>query len=545
MKNISSIIPAVMLALIVSIGLPQKSVAQHRQLEKYIAESQIASLEAHFDDLHQRHQDGLVTAKTVRDAFAIFSRTLPATQSLAMAWVEAEPKSAYAHAALGWSLNGHAWRLRGGDFYQYTWPAAVDAFDENTLLSQHHAKIAYSLAPDLIAASDLMLLNEVAVDELGPAGVLQIVDHVMANTPNRGTLVRAANAFNPRWGNDITYVEDLCLKYAKVAAPEVYTTPLLCAADLTLATKPRIDLKKRALKILKDAGWQGFEQHRYDLYADPLRRHWAQLEPDQIAEYLGRHADDDTAIVQAFYEELILNTSHDASPRLKALAEKFLADAQAKALESLATDPGNRKLVELIMFPPYSETRAAHIATPESRIALWGDVLRAAPYDASLWDAAATSGSEFTKDISRAVDIVRQMAPLQINAIAYSNHQPRFLRATLFEMVHRYDGVLTLLPRDDPATARKLRANLDTALACPIIRTSRLFKVVCNASPNDHSCNISDGFLDVVVEKVTAHAETLGICSPERNGAIAEIVYYPVDAKVGSYHHQTQPLPSN
>lgn len=515
------------------------------ELRKLVGQGKVDTVDSYFAALHRRHLEGTLPTENYRDAFAVFAGTSIETWNFAKAWVEAKPDSAYANTALGVLLQSHAWRMRGGDFFNYTWPTAIAAFKEHLASSQQFAETAFRLDPTVIGASDLLLGNAVAVGNADAEHVFTIVSTVMKATPNRGTLTRAANIFNPRWGGNIGQLEDLCTRFGSRAAPEVYKSQDICLADLVLVIKPRDELKKRALKVARANDWKGFEKHRLNLYADYQKRHLSNLDPEDVARYLAGEGSNDLQTIQAFYEDLIVNLANPASDRLKDIARKHFVDAQQQALVEITSDPSNSSLVELIFFPPNADQREGPVPDAKDRLEIWSDVLRAAPYDGSIWLDAAEAADEFRKDVAAALALSRRLAPVYGNAIAYSNHKPDVIASILIKMAMKYDGLLTLLPKDNPERRAALRAEADETLACPIARLSRLADVVCSAGSASFQCGQINSWISKIVQETKEHAASNGVCADALTGTLEDQVFFPVDVEIGTYHHKADLSPYN
>lgn len=482
--------------------------------------SDIASISTHLTDLHAAHLAGAVEASDLRTPFSRFSGTAPHIEPMIDAWLAADPQSPYANAAAAWVYYGIAWRLRGNDIYRYTWPAAMEGFNANLAKSQSHAWAAFDVAPDLVAASDALLVNEMALDQLGPFGVLQLTQAVMAATPNRGTLQRASAAFRPDWGGDMTRVEQLCRDNAgRVESVENYTVDA-CIADMILWNGVRGDLAQRSVQVLADHGWDGFEEHRYSSY---VRGRDTGLTVEDVADYLMQDDVVDYALAQEFYNEQFYNFPRSEVNRQIAATQIILRTKDA-ARDRLPHDPGDPTTVEMVLFG--TETAVDRVAhpNPDEAAALWGNVIAAAPYDPSWW-------METGYNLNRTTDAGYRAGGMAAfgNAIAYSNHKPDYIGAVLNHVSYEH---VDLARRDADFDT----AAYDAAVTCPAVRLQRLFAAVCDGSPRAFRCNMRARIDDLAVP-ILADAQARGVCETERQSTLPEIVFYPSDITLGDYAH--------
>lgn len=146
-----------------------------------------------------------------RKLFRVFELSDPAIASFAADWVKAEPDNALAMTAAGWNAYALAFDLRGSRLADYTTAEALRQFRSLQRRSIDLFRKAVAAEPDLLSASDGMLLSS---HVLGRQNAIPgEIERVMALRPNRGSLQAAI--WGPQWGGGMEIVDFLCERYAR------------------------------------------------------------------------------------------------------------------------------------------------------------------------------------------------------------------------------------------------------------------------------------------------------------------------------------------
>ncbi|MES2432542.1 MAG: hypothetical protein V4586_01780 [Pseudomonadota bacterium] len=169
------------------------------------------------------------TPDAERDLYNVFALYDPAIQRFAEDWVAADPNNPRALSALGWNLYDWGWAWRGENTVNRTTTEALNGMSSRHLAAFELFQRATQLAPDLIPASDGMLRLTAT---LGNKAVIPIeLERIMANQPNRGSLMRAMMSLAPQWGGRPEQVDLLCNRYAPKITDVPDYTPDVCRID--------------------------------------------------------------------------------------------------------------------------------------------------------------------------------------------------------------------------------------------------------------------------------------------------------------------------
>lgn len=517
------------------IGAFGASAIERSVVVELIRAGDVADFESRMLDLHKQHVAGEILASDLREPFGTFSLSDPAIASFLSDWIAAFPDSPYAHAAASWYFYGIAWRLRGEELYRYTWPEAMDGFYQHLHQAEAHGRYAFELTPDLLPASDLLLVVEQATNTLGVKGVLDVVATTMQATPNRGTLYRAVRSFHPNWGGRPGDIAKLCDLYWDKVPSTDYASPMVCAADLTLTLDHDQDARRRAIATLNSTGWDGFEWHQWKYYSSWRTRRLVDVTAHDFVDEL--EANDATKVthVAKYYSELYgarnLDMPFELRPRLSAL----LVKAKAHARAWLDWDPGSPDLVRVIATGHFNDTTPELAVDFEEVFGLWGGVLQARPFNSDLWLEAAQTA---TKAMPLA-DAFKVISGMHTNAVAYANHSPEALYGVLSQRARMLEPILGghFVLQPDGTKVKMEQDVVPEFFVCETIRLSRLRDAVCEANPRGWGCTPNAGADAHVINKLRRQAVARGTCLQERKGEIEEIVMYPVSVQVGSYRH--------
>jgi len=407
-----------------------------------------------------------------RAVFALFESSHPTILALSERWVKEQPDSPYAHAARGWTLLHIGFLARGGATIRDTYPDALALADRYFDEAMVEAERAYTLAPDLVAASDLFIVAGMVATR--PRPLDEVLAEVMAQTPSRGTLQRAANALSPRWGGSIEAVFALCDRYA-ATVPDVqgYTVDV-CKADLLQETN--FSAADRSVV----AGIVAASDH-------PL------LKPARILQKI--QAADTSAAFQEELEAYLFDTTVTDTHAAQYLDLTFYLPQQrpmisvgvwmrklSEAWDKFDRDPANYWLMSDLTVEAIGDQPIRPRLGATERFVMNRDALALAPYEPGLWATLAGLSGNWSRDR------LRQRNALYENSIVYSNHSGWALTAyanvlawdfSLLSMARTSgDGSFAGIPAGDYSD--------DTEdLLCPFARATRLYALRCQAGEAD------------------------------------------------------------
>lgn len=196
--------------------------------------------------------DSTGEALAQRGLFDFFRNSHPAITEFTAAWLAAEPDNPYALTARGWQQLGWGWALRGEDF-----PRNIRREAIQKMRALHNEALdlftqASSAAPDLLAASDGLL---VLTKTLGNIEIIPVeLERIMARHPNRHSLMTAMMALAPQWGGRMEQVGLLCARYASLITTIADYSADICRVDAvytaSFANGPARDAAHTALQTM-------------------------------------------------------------------------------------------------------------------------------------------------------------------------------------------------------------------------------------------------------------------------------------------------------
>jgi hypothetical protein len=467
---------------------------------------------AHADDLAAKGDQNLQRA-----LFGPFGVTDPRVAAFTADWLAAEPDSPYALTARVWHLRAMGWAMRGNDLPRYIWPAAMEEMGALHGEAMGMAFRARDLAPDMVAASDAVIrlgqsfgMAEMAEEELA---------RIMAIAPNHGSLIRASNTLDPRWGGSVDAIARACEDYAllipdvpdytvDICLVEMFDENRLTGAPQTWSWNKLLELPDHpnlifARKSMVMGGW----------IPDPERS-------VAILDAYLAHGGDPLDIAP-IYDHLRQKVSWSA---VETQPDVYAA-ALATATADLAHDPGNTQLVEhyLEMAGRVSPDLQPDTAT---RVAILEKMLQFAPYDVDGW----VSLYFFTAGPS--LDEMDAASPAMANAVAYSNHKYHLISTMVAIFGNKYNTEVNRAIRDaggDPNAAPS--PEFDSVVTCPYVRLIQLLENQCTAegvSPASDECADYPSMADMKAD--IDHIAARGVCEAERTADIADLFYTPAAA---------------
>jgi hypothetical protein len=441
-----------------------------------------------------------------------FSVTDPKMRDFIAAWRKAKPTSPHAMTAQAWMLRRAGLLARGQEQVRWTYPAAFDLQADLHEQARDLAWQAYQLAPDLVPASDAVL--RLAQVTNGQGYVATVVADIMAVTPNRGSLLRGTDALAPNWGGSSGQIAALCgLHAAKVVEVPDYTVDT-CLIDAIFSADIRglprswaqIALDGNDNPILEDAR-----------ITDAL--YWRRGTPaanDVLARYLARP--DNLDWNAAGIHDLDYRVPNNLPP----LAPEFFKRRLDHAVEEIVFDPYNFELLQIVFENVSYEGQPRKQVDESLQLEAKRRALTVAPYNAEAWfqyGSQATFVFKYKED---------EADPFLINAIAYSNHRPFYLK----NYGNLKLGKLLWLLYGDMSTSIQIRDLPESmeqtdALVCPLVRLTRVMGEVCATSGQGENQCMAGSWPVAQWDQIVAMAEVDHVCTAERTAPIAELMFQP------------------
>lgn len=454
-----------------------------------------------------------------RALFAAFVSADPLVADFTAAWLAAEPTSAYAQIARSWHLHALGWAMRGNALRQYTYPVAMAEMDrlhdEGLALAQQ----ARDAAPDMIAASDaVMLLGQTrGMAEQAEAELARIMDIA----PNLGSMTRAAYALAPKWGGSTQALDRICEDHAGEVPDVPGYSATMCAVDVYLAA----DVSGPAL------GWINAQLQQLPEHPHLLRPRATMAllglgsTAEQIAAltaYLPAGEYDDTIFLEAAQTLDRLNRESGAgsSDHYGTVSKGFVPWLTAE-LAANPADPGLLNAYIGVMAGP----QADDAPPPSDKAALLRRSLTAAPYNAKVLYALALLEADLNSP-----ERLQAASPIMANAIVYSNYKSEYLQGfiNLYHYAYRHAAGS---PVNQPAGTQtdEALAAFDAAVSCPLVRMLRVVTYVCETSEQGAGDCATAGTYSERYRPLWQDTDARGACMDERTAPLEDLAYAPVE----------------
>ncbi|MEL7012465.1 MAG: hypothetical protein AAFO72_04210, partial [Pseudomonadota bacterium] len=226
-------------------------------LWKVIEAGDIQGAERMFADAYAQGLRDPENRHHVRWLYEVFGTSSPEATSFAVKWAEDFPDSPFSHTALAWVYYRTGYDIRGEEFARETYIDALGAFYQWHQKAWWHAEKAYGLEPNLLPASDAIL--RLAKSAHRRLRAIIVLDEVMAQNPNMGTLLRGLDMTTQDWGSFQFLGEVICKIYG----------PLIKKEDGTNTTK---------LCLLHAAGFYHRTAKREWLLAEAQKREFPEID---------------------------------------------------------------------------------------------------------------------------------------------------------------------------------------------------------------------------------------------------------------------------
>lgn len=403
-----------------------------------------------------------------RELFRVFGLSAPEFAAFTADWLTAEPDNPLALTAAGWQAHALAFDLRGGRVSAHTTAEALQEFRRLERKAQALFAKAAGTNPDLIAASDGLMVTGAALGRYDD--IAAEIQRVMELRPNRGSLMRSI--WGPQWGGGMEVVDFLCDRYAdKIATVPDYDAQT-CRIDAVYYANfpPGPDLD-RAREALWESDNPILDHARLrDAIAEmgPAEARLAFLEDQMNKGPLSAEA------ARAYDVAFMQGTGQESSelPEFRAALPQSVADAEGWAdLDPLNTDRLSR-LYELRM-----QDRS----------------LNDAPFDTAAFIgrlATLLSGNRYSAEGWRLLGDLRRgdggvagfkaAQPAYENALYYSRSDLAFLQAIIEGRIWQVfdQGTRTLLT-DPMSLSPEAQAEFDQVVLCPLLRDLVAAQMLC------------------------------------------------------------------
>lgn len=486
------------------------------QLQAMARSADVAGLEIAFEEARQALTDGQSTADNLRAMVDALIVSDPTVRAGMVAWLDQKPDSPYAATITAFIRYRDSFAVRGQGSTSETWPAAIDEFRSMQVEGSQLALQAYEAAPDFVPASDAVMTFQGTVRPLSTGAFEAVVAAVMADTPNRGSLQRAAYQALPQWGGEgLTAVARLCSAHAL----HVHDVPDYDIESCTIDLLAQHDFGRDARMMVADL----LMQNDNPIF-DKLRLSAGMIEGPAQAEDAMREILEDPEIgdleLAAIYDH-----SH-AIPQGLPVMEPVVRDLVIADIRSrLEVDPYNVYLIRALMEAEGWDQLAPPLLSASDMVALNRDLLVASPYDPYAWVEFASG----LRQLGRSDDPAFLSA--QINAVAYSRHQSGPLHNLTGSLMRAAED----LAQDDyPGASEDVDFDALELTLCPLVRAERLLQQAC-AVPDewDWSCSSSAEEAPRVAAAV-ADITARGWCTWERTAPLSEIRFLPVPVDVAA-----------
>ncbi len=465
-----------------------------------------------------------------RGLFHVFRETAPGVDAFLAKWRVEDPTSAQAMTAEGWHLFAAAWNARGEAAARDVYPVAMQAFTDDFTKARDLAARAILADPDLIAASDLLLVTASKLDH--GAGLLAELDRVMTRHPNRGSLLNATDGLAPQWGWWPWVSQALCAHYAPMIKSVPNYDTGTCDIDVVYSAgyplgpemqKAHDDLQTNDNPVLDYARLQEAtffqipDQHRISvLEATKAKRPLNFAEAQQLdlarAAVAGTPETTDERKLAAADELLWRRKLADYDPTNPKAVLGYIA-AQSTAVWLLQVQPDQadwvRRLKRLVSKMPYSTDAWTSLGQMTT---------------ADLW-----SGKIEPSVGGKEIDLIAEAEPYFTNAIVYSNYTYQSLNAAMAGKVWAVtDRVNLMYPTDPEGGTPDQNKRLEEVVYCPLIREVRITKYLCDQRVGTGRECGSDPLILPDVEVALKKVTDRGVCHQEATLPIEELAFSPV-----------------
>jgi hypothetical protein len=413
-----------------------------------------------------------------RDIFKLFAMTHPKISDFSAAWIKAAPDNPYAMTAQAWQYWGMGWALRGERVADHTSMEAQRAYHRDFLKSYSLFLKASQLAPEMLSASDGLLLVS---PKLGHFETIPVeLERVMRLRPNRRSLVQAMSGLGPQWGGSIEQEDLLCARYA----PMISTIPSYDAATCHIDAVYKAGFWDGAVRDEAQAALQGNAASVLD-YARTEDAIANRGRPrDQLAWLDSLLAVGDLTVEQALaYDRAFAKVSGQTDV---VEAEYSLALPEALIAAEREADLDPLTLATVLTWERYvaDNSRLNHVDYDEGAFAKrLRALLRGNPYSAEAWQKLG----EIVQGLG-SLEQLKAAQPYYDNAIYYSVSDDKILWDTISPRLDRavseeYGKLLS-----DQSGKPNALTDYELPVFCPLLRDISKSLMDCSAKDGSDGC---------------------------------------------------------
>ncbi len=509
------------------------------ELLELVYAGDMEGVEQALDTAQRLYLDEAIPADEVRRLFEDFTTTNPRIISFTGDWAEAMPESPYAATARAWVFYRIAGLTRGKRTGWDTYPVAMEQFEALSDAGMMAASTAYTLAPDLLPASDaiLRLANGLGAASYG----YEIMDEVMQDRPNLGTLLRGLELTAPGYGGRAIMADAMCAYYG----PQLNTPENEAVRYCRIVGLFEHHLRGRR-ELLEDL-LDGFEVGHDPIqstYIDYVRAKLAMLDwqnPDRLRQYQD--------VIQAYFDkhevmdvdmaqDFDLFFGHMSGHRL--VQGEVTQRAHEHALTAIQDDPYDPWFLHILETGKLAPTRTddglrvsfvTRLTAAERR-----EILRkrlvASPFEPDHWSNMADSLEAGHRGDRPELDTLFASDPYRINAIVYGNHRAEYLIDFIKWKIIQLDVIARLTQVNTTPLVRPAPSyDLDADVICPLLRTARVLGVI--NSYNDRP--ETDGLTAIEagqIRTLSDQARNEGRCAEVRRPDPVALAFEPVEVQL-------------
>ena len=457
-----------------------------------------------------------------RAAFGAFATAHPKVAEVSAALLAAHPDDPRAMVARGWYLQAAGQAMRGSAYAISVNRTALDEMRERHLQAMALALQATTAAPDMVAASDLVL---VLASTLGEGGRVPVeFDRIMALHPTRHSLLQASRSMAPRWGGRPGWSEAACDTWAAKVADVADYTPEVCALDMLYAAWGNWDDREKARARLAAVDHPILEPARVDLAMSGLDGSDAAVAVLERAQKAGS---------LTLHQAMKLDSLRGAEPMPGSLGPaeaEVLPRELARLRAEVDFNPGDSYALELYMFALGEDVRENQTPWPEAEIEhRYAMVFQLAPYDFDSWMSYGRLRSNMLDLDSVSLEEVEAARAYFINGVVTGNHSAIVLHDLestnrwLWKQLDKRN-----LDAIDATGAPAFAADdYDRAVVCPEVRAIRLIRAVCDTQGPGNGCPVA-GEPTHPLDDLLARAEKRNACATELTADPYDLLYQMV-----------------
>lgn len=483
----------------------------------------VDGLEAIFSGAHRAFGENKLSADDLRALNTMLIVTHPGILEVTEKWVEAYPNSIYAKSVRSFQISNMAWRIRGAEYARDTYPEALRLFDEFNERAFELAYDAFQSAPGYVPASDAVIMLNQTMHVFWGHEIESIIEDTMAQTPNFGTLARAAKMHWPQWGGEgPSGVRRHCNRFVPLMPKLDGFTPETCAAILIFGQPFSQEDRFAAASQLVNVDIEGFESTSVKVILELKIEERHQEVYDALAS--------DQAFGGGAYN-LLKSYIHWKGTEEAYLLQDTVMDRMVQhAKEQLVYDPYNVGFIKTIAV---YDNRSGQIP-PDHRVRSLDQAARRVggqPFASNAWAGLADQVlHEFGFEESRAY---------QSNAMVYGLHKENVTfgylsRIHIFWRNKVRARELNLISADD-------FNEIEEQLICETVRLQRLTEELCSYDPYFYaqSCNPfktipsrRDPQVDEVAQLLSRADTGTFACDEWQDAGLDQLIYQPVDADI-------------